>query len=264
MRKILIRFDDICPTMDYKQFQKALDVMRQYNVKPLLGVIPDCHDDELLIEDAHDDFWEYIKGLRDEGYTLAMHGYNHVYDIKCRGNVNMGYKSEFAGHTYEEQLKKIKAGKNILIKRGIETDIFFAPSHSYDDNTIKALADCGFKYISDGLSHRPINRYGVLCIPCRSGGVPKIKRKGYYTAVFHAHEWARLDKAQGYNQLVKLCENYADDIVDFNTYNDRVGSTKTCDRIDEWIYVRFQRYVRPILSKIKHGLLRTINKDESE
>ena len=30
--KILIRFDDICPTMDWKQWHKAMDVITKYGV----------------------------------------------------------------------------------------------------------------------------------------------------------------------------------------------------------------------------------------
>lgn len=28
-RKILLRFDDICPTMDWKQWKKAVDIMKK-------------------------------------------------------------------------------------------------------------------------------------------------------------------------------------------------------------------------------------------
>ena len=64
---ILIRFDDICPTMDYSQFKKATDLLDKYNVHPLIGVIPECQDEELLIEEYHSDFWNYIKELEKKG-----------------------------------------------------------------------------------------------------------------------------------------------------------------------------------------------------
>ena len=108
---ILIRFDDICPTMDYSQFKKATDLLDKYNVHPLIGVIPECQDEELLIEEYHSDFWNYIKELEKKGYKIAMHGFNHVYDTKTRGNINCGFKSEFAGHSFIKQYEKIKKGK---------------------------------------------------------------------------------------------------------------------------------------------------------
>ena len=45
MRKILIRFDDICPTMNFEEFDKAIDLMDELDIKPLIGVIPKCEDD---------------------------------------------------------------------------------------------------------------------------------------------------------------------------------------------------------------------------
>ena len=120
--------------------------------------------------------------------------------------VNNRVGSEFSGHSLEVQVEKIRKGKEILQSHGINTDIFFAPAHSYDDNTIKALSLCGFKYISDGKSRKPFYRQGILCIPCRSGGCPKIGKGGYYTAVFHAHEWVRPDKKKGFEDLVHLCK----------------------------------------------------------
>lgn len=35
MKKILIRFDDICPTMDWEQWKRAEDLLLQYNVKTI-------------------------------------------------------------------------------------------------------------------------------------------------------------------------------------------------------------------------------------
>ena len=97
-----------------------------------------------------------IKELEKKGYKIAMHGFNHVYDTKTRGNINCGFKSEFAGHSFIKQYEKIKKGKEILEFHNVYTDVFFAPSHSYDDNTLRALSKCGFKYISDGYSKKII------------------------------------------------------------------------------------------------------------
>jgi len=263
MRKILIRFDDICPTMDFIQFEKALKVLQTYNVKPLLGIVPDCKDPELQIEPYHEEFWEYIRQLKNKGYKLAMHGYTHVYDSHKRGIVNIGFHSEFAGHTYQEQYEKIKKGIETLKANGIETDTFFAPSHSYDLNTLRALRENGFQYISDGMSTKPTLRKGIVCIPCRSAGVPKIRKKGYYTAVFHAHEWVRPEKASGFEELKRLCENYKDDIMDFDSYNDRAVSNSFVQILDEWIYVKYVRHIKPLLSHIKHIVFKQKHKGRS-
>ena len=175
MRKILIRFDDICPTMNFEEFDKAIDLMDELDIKPLIGVIPKCEDDILKIDAPKRDFWEYVRNLEKKGYTIAMHGYKHVYDSNKHGMANASNRSEFAGHSFAVQYMKVKKGKEILETKGIHTSIFFAPSHSYDKTTLKVLSKCGFKYISDGMSRVPIERYGIVCIPCRTGGIPVMK-----------------------------------------------------------------------------------------
>ena len=254
-RKILVRFDDICSTMDFSQWNRAIEVLKKFNVKPLLGVIPCCQDKDLKLDEERQDFWEYLKSLQNEGYTLAMHGYKHICDKNSKGIVNQRYGSEFAGYTYDEQLANIKEGKRILEEHGIYTDIFFAPRHSYDRNTLKALAASGFKYISDGKSKKPLFREGIICIPCRSSGCPKIRKNGYYTAVFHAHEWTRPDKADGYLSLRNLCEQYHDDIVDFDEYAKRDIGIYWIELLSEKLFMVWDFKIRPFLSKIKHEIL---------
>lgn len=256
MRKILIRFDDICPTMDWEMWLKADKILRAHKVKPLLGIVPDCKDPELKIMEERKDFWQYIRKLQSEGYVLAMHGYEHVYSRQCRGMVNNCLNTEFAGYSYEQQLDKIRSGKRVLLDHGIVTDVFFAPSHSYDKNTIKALYECGFKYISDGKSAKPINRFGIQCIPCRYGGVPKIRRQGLYTAVFHPNMWRKREKQIAYVKLQEICSRYENDIVDFyelaNAYSIGLGCVQ---KLDERVWVIYERYIHPLLSKIKKKIM---------
>ena len=255
-RHILIRFDDICPTMDWKQWQKAMDVFTKYNIKPLLGIIPDCMDPDLQICEPRRDFWDYIRDLQKNGFTIAMHGYQHIFDSGHRGVINNTQRSEFAGHSFEKQVEKIKRGKEILDQNGIETDVFFAPAHSYDLNTLKALAAAGFHTVSDGKSAKPFIQEGILCLPCRSSGCPHIRGNGYYTAVFHAHEWTRPDKAKGYEQLLRLCEEHSSDICSFPEYINQPTGKKEIQKANEEIYMTYEYKIRPILSKIKHHIVR--------
>ena len=106
---ILIRFDDICPTMNWSEWKRAITILDRYNVKPLIGVIPQCQDNELMIDEARNDFWNYIKELQCKGYTVAMHGFLHKYDTNTHGIVNITPHSEFAGHTYEEVVERTGA-----------------------------------------------------------------------------------------------------------------------------------------------------------
>lgn len=250
MKRILLRIDDICPTMDFGRFNEAIELMDKYGVKPLLGVIPDCKDPDLQIEPAHTDFWDFVKTLQDKGYTIAMHGYIHIFDNHARGIVVKRWDSEFAGHPYEVQLEKIRKGKEILESHGIHTDIFFAPGHSYDENTLKALATCGFKYMSDGLSSKPYNWHGITCIPARSAGMPRLSSGTTHTAVFHIHEWNREDKKYCQQQFANLIENHYDEILTWKEYINVSTGNLFIQRTNERWHVLFNRHIKPILSKI--------------
>lgn len=252
MRKILLRFDDICPTMDWDQWNKAKYLLDKIGATALLGVIPDCQDPVLNITAPRSDFWSYLKELQTEGYVIAMHGYQHVFDIKSKSLVSNGMNSEFAGHPYEVQYNKIKKGKDILESHGIYTDVFFAPAHSYDINTLKALAANGFKYISDGKSYKPYVLNGVTCIPCRSNGIPSINKNGYYTVVLHAHEWARDGENRVWNNLRKLCEEYNSDITTFGEYKKRKRGCLLIQLANEKIYMFYRKKIVPVLVALKH------------
>ena len=64
-----------------------------------------------------------------------MHGYNHIYDQETNKNdfFKYGGKSEFFGHSLENQLSKIKKGLEIF-KKKIKIRSFFSPNHTYDHN----------------------------------------------------------------------------------------------------------------------------------
>ena len=251
---ILIRFDDICPTMDWVQWGRAEELLNKYGAKPLIGVIPDCKDPDLLIDAPRPDFWEWVKKKQSEGYAIAMHGFNHVFCSPCHGILNYRMDSEFAGLPYDEQLAKIRKGKEILESHGIQTDIFFAPAHSYDENTIKALFECGFKYVSDGKSSNAYEWHGIKFLPCRNPGSARIKGNGYYTSIYHAHEWVRKDKAEDYDLFYNLLDKYHDSIVELKEYCQQSISSTLFMRFYEGTYIRFEHYLLPTLRKIKRAL----------
>lgn len=245
MRKIGIRIDDVCPTMNYQKFERVMVLLKKCGVNPLLGVVPDCHDPDLEVEKPHNDFWQMIQELQKSGCTIAMHGYRHCYDIDRRGSINDGRKSEFAGHPYQVQYKKIREGKEILKKQGIITEIFFAPAHSYDANTLKALYVNGFKYISDGRSRKPYKQCGIICIPCRYFGLPKMKKNGNYTAVLHPSEWGG-DKREGEKRFVDFCNQYQKDFVSFDRFLNQKTGNYIFQKTDELIYLIYYRKIRRV------------------
>lgn len=166
-KRILIRIDDVCPTMDGSAFWERINFFKELGIKPLLGVIPACEDETLQYGNV-DHFWEMIRDLADEGYPIAMHGCRHVYTMGKRGLVCLRKQSEFVGLPYETQVQMLQAGKRMLEEKGINTRWFMAPGHSYDRQTVRALAAAGFQYVSDGRSSSPYCLHGIKFIPAAS------------------------------------------------------------------------------------------------
>lgn len=259
MSKILVRFDDICPTMNWEQFNIACDLMDRYGVKPLIGVIPDNKDSDLKNNNENQNFWSFLRLLQNKGYTIAMHGVNHVFCSQYKGIVTNRVGSEFAGRSLGEQIEILNIGKKILEQNGIHTNIFFAPAHSYDWNTLKALRQCGFKYMSDGKSAKPYMKDSILCIPCRSHGCPSIKNNNFYTAIFHAHEWTRVDKKCDFELFCNLLVNHHKEIVTFDEYAKAPIGNFLIQRINETIYLKWIYGIKPILSKVYHKIRKYLN-----
>ena len=164
---ILIRFDDIAPNMSWEMMDKCQELLNYYDLKPVMGVIPNNQDNEILKYPKREKFWETVKKWELNNWSIAMHGYNHLYDKETNKKdfFNYGGRSEFFGHSYEDQLSKIKKGLEIFEKNNIQIDTFFAPNHTYDRNTFKALKNSGILKIIDGYGLMPYSFNGIKFVP---------------------------------------------------------------------------------------------------
>ena len=163
--KIIIRFDDIYPTMNWDIFlyiKKRLEIL---NIKSLLGVIPHNKDIDLDYFYRKEDFFDTIYSYKTYGDTIAQHGTYHKYTSNSSGILKINNRSEFAGHDYNYQYKLLKIGKKILKDVNCWEPVFMAPSHSFDHVTLKALVDLGFTSITDGYGLYPFKRNGINFIP---------------------------------------------------------------------------------------------------
>ena len=131
--KIAVRMDDIAPGMDWKKFNDFKELLDEYGIKPLIGVVPDNQDDNLERREENrgngadwipKDFWGYIRQLQEQGWVVAMHGYQHIYTQKKGGIFPLNLFSEFAGLPLEKQLSMLEKGRAVLDSYGIKTDIF--------------------------------------------------------------------------------------------------------------------------------------------
>ena len=186
--KIAIRMDDITPDMDWKKFEEFKGLLDEYGIKPLIGVVPDNRDENLNRDEKRVDFWKYVKGLQEDGWVIALHGYQHVYATKKGGCFPLNHFSEFAGIPYEKQLDMLTKGMRILRENGIETDMFMAPAHSYDKKTLKALREVGIRKLTDGFGNRPYLWQGMTFYPISFRLENSLKKEGGFTTmVIHAN-----------------------------------------------------------------------------
>jgi predicted deacetylase len=192
--RYIFRLDDITPTMDWNRFWATLNLLRRHRVKPLLGVVPDNRDPKLNCDVANPKFWETMGTLLNDGVVdIAQHGHQHLLGPKPgaailrRAHGATTDRSEFAGFPYSEQLSRLTIGKEILRKNGIDTPYFFAPNHSFDANTVKALKAAGFTAVSDGVSLYPYRREALTFIPQQMWS-PRKMSTGVFTICLHTNE----------------------------------------------------------------------------
>ena len=164
---ILIRLDDIAENMNWSLMEKSEILFDKYKIKPVLGVIPQNQDKELLSYPKRDDFWEKVRGWRDKGWNISMHGLTHVYDTETnkKDYFSYGGKSEFYGHPIEVQSERIKSGLRKFKEEKLNIKSFFAPNHTYDLNTFSALKENGINQIIDGYGLMPYEENGIKFVP---------------------------------------------------------------------------------------------------
>ena len=164
---ILIRLDDIAENMNWPLMKKCEELFDKYNIKPLLGVVSNNQDPELLSYQKNDNFLDQIRKWDKKKWEISMHGYTHIYDseTKKKDYFNYGGKSEFFGHSYDEQFYRINNSLKIFRKENIKIRSFFAPNHTYDENTFSALKAHNINNVIDGYGLMPFTKEKLNFIP---------------------------------------------------------------------------------------------------
>lgn len=247
--QIAIRMDDITPDMDWERFHTFKKMLDKFGIKPLIGVVPDNRDDNLHRAEVCDDFWKYVKELQDSGWCIALHGYHHIYTTSKGGLFPLNRFSEFAGIPLSHQRMMIQEGTEILKQHGISTDIFMAPAHSYDRNTLKALKEFGYNKITDGFGKCPYRWQGLTFYPISFLLSRSFKKKkGITTMVVHTNE---IDDA-GMKRLEELLQSYRDSLISYETFL----IAESVDRgflghLAEYLLAVMKRILVKLKSKIK-------------
>ena len=164
--RYLLRFDDICPTMDWSIWDAIELLLVEHGIRPILGVVPDNRDPKLMVAPPASDFWDRVRGWQARGWAIGLHCYQHMYVNAESGILRLNRQSEFAGLSYDEQYEKLRLGLAIFSREGIRADAWIAPAHSFDWVTVSALNALGIRIISDGFAFSPYrDSQGTTWIP---------------------------------------------------------------------------------------------------
>lgn len=197
--KYLLRLDDACPTMNSELWHKMEVLLERYGIKPIVGVIPHNEDPLLKIEGADERFWAKVKSWENKGWTIALHGYNHCYISKegLKGLNPLWERSEFSGVPLNVQKEKVREGVAFLKEHCIIPSIFFAPSHTFDQNTLVALKEeSDIRIISDTIATKPYIKNGFVFIPQTGGHCSEMRIPGTWTFCLHPNSMTDRDFAQ--------------------------------------------------------------------
>ena len=110
-----LRLDDACPQMNAEKWAGVERILDKYKVSE----------------------WQ------KKGWTIALHGLHHeLHFHEPRGYYQLSHssKTEWAGKSSTEQYEMLKQGYQILKEHGLTPTCFFAPCHTYDEATVKAIA----------------------------------------------------------------------------------------------------------------------------
>jgi predicted deacetylase len=205
----LLRFDDICPTMNWTLWREIEAILIERGLKPILAVVPDNQDPTLQVDSPTEDFWDRARVWQSLGWTIALHGFQHRYVSRNAGLVATRKKSEFAGLPEAEQREKLRRGMEIFDREGITSRVWIAPGNAFDATTVSLLPEFGIDVISAGYFQFPyVDAKKITWMPQQMYYF-RPAPTGVWTVCYHHNEWepSRLSKFR------KEVDSYAANIV---------------------------------------------------
>ena len=191
--RYLIRFDDICPGMNWATWREIEKILDEHDVRPMLAVVPSNEDAHLDVGPREPQFWDRVRAWQARGWTIGLHGYQHRYVTREAGLIGLNDRSEFAGLSAGEQADKLRRAVEIFRAESVRPDVWIAPAHSFDTATVAALRDLGVDAISDGFflsAHRDAR--GTLWVPQQIWGF-RYRPFGLWTVCYHHNDWSAGD-----------------------------------------------------------------------
>lgn len=241
MKSYLIRLDDACPTMDAKKWQRIENILDTYGVCPMVGVIPANKDPKQQIDDVDEQFFTKVKIWEKKGWAIALHGYDHCYTSNdgLKGLNPLWERSEFAGMSLVEQKIKIREGINVLKSHNIFPNYFFAPSHTFDSNTLQALREeSNIRIISDTIATQPYREGDFVFIPQLGGRCQEMKLPGVWTFCLHPSAM----KEEDFAATERFLKAHNEEMIGFDDLNlTKLKGKNLMSRLLSWVYFTRRR-----------------------
>lgn len=240
-KKYLLRLDDACPTMHAENWKRIEEILDRFGVKPMVGVIPCNNDPKQIISDPNPSFWKLVKSWENKGWAIALHGYDHCYITNDAGINPLWNRSEFAGVSLEEQKQKIRKGVEIFRENDIEPKYFFAPSHTFDLNTLEALRECSnIRIVSDTIANKPYRYKDFIFIPQLGGHCIEMKLNGIWTFCLHPSAM----KDSDFKTLEDFLNTNEDQFISFKDVDlNSVGSKNAISRVLSFMYFSYRKLI---------------------
>lgn len=235
----LLRLDDASEYRNTDSWQKIENLLDKHNIKPIVGVIPNNKDKSFLKKYKKDEnFWEKVIEWRNKGWTIALHGYNHIPETDMGGVNPINKKSEFAGLPLKLQREKIREGVKIFNEKGIESKIFFAPFHTFDLNTLKAIQlESKIRIINDTIANDIYKYNEFYFIPQQAGSVRNLPLK-IVTFCYHPNEM----KTKDFDKLDLFLTKNINKFITFEAINLKDRKFNIYDRILKFVYFSLRKF----------------------
>jgi predicted deacetylase len=189
----LIRFDDICPTMNWNIWNEIENILIDTKIVPILAVVPDNRDEELVVDRANEAFWSVVRSWQKRGWTIGIHGYQHRYVTHDGGLLGIKRESEFAGLQEAEQELKLANAMAVFRGQEVTPQVWVAPGHSFDGVTLRLLRKVNINVVSDGLYVSPnTDSLGIIHIPQQLWRFRRVPF-GLWTVCYHHNRWTNLN-----------------------------------------------------------------------
>lgn len=144
--RVSFRFDDPSPDSDHTLEAEILDRFQRYDMPVTVAVVPFTKSNPVRALER-EDVPHLVQACASGRIEIALHGHRH---LRTHKNLH-GSPSEFSGLSLEEQIDLLHAGRGVLQQVfGESVAGFVPPWNTFDDNTLKAAAAAGMRYVGAG------------------------------------------------------------------------------------------------------------------